>query len=60
MQEDMDVNCGGIITGEETIEHAGQRIFEKIVAVASGERTSSETYDYGNSEFVPWQIGAVT
>jgi galactarate dehydratase len=60
MQEDMDVNCGGIVTGEETIEHAGRRLFEKIVAVASGERTSSETYDYGNNEFVPWQIGAVT
>lgn len=60
MGEDMDLNCGGIVTGEDTIELAGQRIFERIVAVASGERTLSETYDYGNNEFVPWQIGAVT
>jgi len=60
MQEDMDINCGGIVTGEETIEQAGLKIFERIIAVASGERTLSETYDYGNNEFVPWQIGAVT
>jgi galactarate dehydratase len=56
----MDINCGGIVAGEDTIEQAGLRIFEKIIAVASGERTASETYDYGNNEFVPWQIGAVT
>ncbi|KXF75523.1 galactonate dehydratase [Paramesorhizobium deserti] len=60
MQEDMDINCGGIVTGEDTIEKAGERIFERIIAVASGERTLSETYDYGDNEFVPWQIGAVT
>jgi galactarate dehydratase len=29
------------------------------VSVASGERTLSEQYDYGNNEFVPWQVGAV-
>ncbi|WP_158046247.1 UxaA family hydrolase [Skermanella pratensis] len=59
MAEDMDINCGGIVTGDETIEQSGQRIFDKIVAVASGERTKSEEYDYGNNEFVPWQVGAV-
>lgn len=60
MREDMDINCGGIINGSDTIVTAGERIFEKIIAVASGERTLSETYDYGDNEFVPWQIGAVT
>ncbi len=60
MREDMDINCGGIVDGSDTIAAAGERIFEKIVAVASGERTLSETYEYGDNEFVPWQIGAVT
>ena len=60
MAEDMDVDCGGIVTGAESIEEAGQRIFERVVAVASGERTLSEGYDYGDNEFVPWHIGAVT
>ena len=60
MDEDMDINCGGIVTGEDTIETAGLRIFEEIIAVASGKRTSSEIYDYGDNEFVPWQVGAIT
>ena len=60
MRDDMDVNCGGIVTGEDTIEAAGQRIFEKIIATASGEHTLSEDFGFGDNEFVPWQIGAVT
>ncbi|NKC31831.1 UxaA family hydrolase [Falsiroseomonas selenitidurans] len=58
MAEDMDVNCGTIVTGEETIEQAGQRIFELMLRVASGERTKSESYDFGGAEFAPWVIGA--
>lgn len=60
MSEDMDINCGGIIDGSDTIAEAGTRIFERIIAVASGEKPLSEQYDYGDNEFVPWQIGAVT
>ena len=60
MSEDMDLNCGGIVDGEETVEQAGRRIFESILAVASGALTKSETFDYGNNEFVPWQIATVT
>jgi len=59
MSEDMDLNCGGIVTGDASIAEVGQEIFAKILAVASGERTFSEQYDYGNNEFVPWQVGAV-
>jgi galactarate dehydratase len=60
MEEDMDINCGGIVTGEDTIEAAGERIFREILAVASGKKTCSEVYDYGDNEFVPWQVGAIT
>ncbi|TCU19429.1 UxaA family hydrolase [Rhizobium laguerreae] len=60
MSEDMDINCGKIIDGSDSIEAAGTRIFEKIIAIASGDRTLSEGYNYGDNEFVPWQIGAVT
>ncbi len=59
MAEDMDINCGTIITGEETIEQVGERIFQKILDIASGERSLSEGLDYGDNEFVPWQVGAV-
>jgi galactarate dehydratase len=60
MQEDMDIDCGKIINGGQTVEASGEEIFEQIIAVASGEKTKSELYDYGDNEFVPWQIGAVT
>lgn len=60
MAEDMDIDCGTIITGQQNVSGAGAEIFERIVAVASGEKTKSETYDYGDNEFVPWQLGAVT
>ncbi len=59
MRDDMDVNCGTIVTGEETVEEVGRRIFDKILATASGSRTFSEQYGYGDNEFVPWQIGAI-
>lgn len=59
MQEDMDLNCGTIVTGDETVEEVGKRIFEEIIATASGKRTLSEIYNYGDNEFVPWQVGAI-
>ena len=58
MRDDMDVNCGTIVSGEESIEDVGRRIFAKILDIASGAQTLSESYDYGENEFVPWQIGA--
>lgn len=58
MQDDMDVNCGTILDGDETVQQCGRRIFELMLRVASGERTKSEGYDFGAAEFAPWVIGA--
>jgi altronate hydrolase len=57
MIDDMDINCGDILDGVP-IETKGREIFEKILKVASGERTKSELLGYGDNEYVPWQIGA--
>jgi altronate hydrolase len=57
MSEDMDINCGDVLDGV-SIEDKGREIFEKVLAVASGERSKSEELGYGSNEFVPWQIGA--
>jgi len=57
MDEDMDINCGAILDGEETVQESGERIFERILRVASGERTKSEQYDFGSAEFAPWPLG---
>ncbi len=59
MEDDMDIDCGTIVRGEESIEEVGARIFKKILDVASGERTKSELLGYGDTEFVPWRMGAM-
>lgn len=59
LSEDMDLNCGDIVTDSVSIEDKGRELFDLIVRVASGERTKSEELGFGGAEFVPWQIGAV-
>ncbi|MGP9685728.1 UxaA family hydrolase [Halomonas sp. AOP25-F1-15] len=60
MHEDMDINCGVIVDGTGSVESVGEEIFERIIAIASGDMSASESLGYGNNEFVPWLIGAVT
>jgi altronate hydrolase len=57
MLDDMDINGGEVVEGG-SLEAKGQEIFDKILAVASGEKSKSELLGYGDNEFVPWQIGA--
>ncbi|KUM28403.1 galactonate dehydratase [Mesorhizobium loti] len=58
MKDDMDINCGEILSGGESVEECGKRIFDLILRVASGERTKSEEFDFGAAEFAPWVLGA--
>lgn len=58
MVDDMDINAGVILDGV-TVEEIGRQMFEKIIAVASGEKTKSEAQDVGDEEFAPWPIGPV-
>jgi altronate hydrolase len=58
MEEDMDVNCGTIVDGSETVEQAGERIFKLILETASGKKTKSELLGFGEDEFAPWVVGA--
>lgn len=60
LEEDMDINCGGIVDGYISVADAGKKIFDILIEVASGTQSKSEQYNYGDNEFVPWQIGAVT
>ena len=59
MSEDMDVNCGTVIDGEETVEQVGKRVFELVLKTASGSSSKSELNGYGDEEFNPWQVGVV-
>jgi altronate hydrolase len=58
-QEDIDLNCGTILDGEQSVEEVGAAIFALMLATASGQRSKSETHGYGQNEFVPWQLGAI-
>jgi altronate hydrolase len=58
MEDDMDINCGTIVTGEESVQQLGERIFRQMLATASGQRTKSESFDFGAAEFAPWVLGA--
>jgi altronate hydrolase len=57
LSEDMDLDCGEILSGTCSVEEMGQRIFELMLRTASGEKTKSELLGVGDNEFVPWQIG---
>ena len=57
-EPDMDINAGKVLDGI-SLDELGQEIFEKILAVASGERTKSELAGVGEEEYNPWIIGAM-
>jgi len=59
-EEDIDLNCGSILDGERTVDELGEEIFQLMLATASGQASKSELHGYGQNEFVPWQIGAIT
>lgn len=59
MSDDMDINCGTILDGTETLPQVADRIYATILATASGQLTRSEEHGFGEEEFQPWMLGAV-
>ena len=59
MEDDMDVDCGDVVTSGTSLAAKGEAIFEAFLAAASGAPTKSEALGFGGAEFVPWQMGAV-
>jgi altronate hydrolase len=57
MADNIDINAGMIVEGKEKVQDVGQRIFEMVQRVCSGEKTKSELL--GHREFVPWRVGPV-
>jgi altronate hydrolase len=58
-EEDIDLNCGEIVDGGATVPELGERLFRLMLDTASGAKSKSEVHGYGQSEFVPWYVGAV-
>jgi altronate hydrolase len=56
MPDIIDVDAGGIISGETNIEKMGETILERVIQVASGEaRTKAEMLS--QDDFIPWKRG---
>jgi len=58
MAEDMDINCGTIPDGEQSIKDVGAIIFQEMIATASDKRTKSKEPGYGDDEFASWHVNA--
>ncbi len=55
LKDHIDMDVSSIIKGEETLEKAGQGIFQELLDVASGKATRSEILGYGMISI--WNIG---
>jgi altronate hydrolase len=56
MSDIIDIDTGGIITGETSIEKMGEEILGRVIQVASGEaRTKAELLS--QDDFIPWKRG---
>jgi len=58
-EEDIDLNCGDIADGGASVDEIGEKLFRLMLETASGTKSKSERHGYGQSEFVPWYVGAV-
>ena len=56
MPDIIDINCGTIIDGTETIPENAHRILEYIIRVASGEE-QPKAVQLGQDDFIPWKRG---
>lgn len=50
MEDDMDVDAGRILTGNDDTSTIGDEIYDQVIAVANGKHTASESL--GHQEFV--------
>jgi altronate hydrolase len=53
MSQDLDVSAGGVIDGTESITEVGERLFEHVIKVASGE-TQAKAEILKHREFQFW------
>jgi len=57
MSDDIDYDCGTVLSGAKTLPECGEGIFRLLLDTASGKKSASESNGFGDLEFVPWQLG---
>jgi altronate hydrolase len=58
-EDDIDLNCGEIADGTASVDEIAEKLFRLMLDTASGAKSKSERHGYGQSEFIPWYVGAV-
>ncbi len=56
MNDIIDIDTGGIVSGQTTIERMGEDILELVIKVASGE-TKTKAELNAQNDFIPWKRG---
>ncbi|GAB3664095.1 altronate dehydratase family protein [Echinicola sediminis] len=56
MSDIIDINTGGVISGDKSIDEMGEEILEHIIAVASGEK-KAKAMNLNQDDFIPWKRG---
>jgi len=46
LEENMDINASTIITGKETTEEVGEKLFKEIIEVCNGKLTKAESFGF--------------
>jgi altronate dehydratase large subunit len=55
MKDNIDINVSSVVQGKETVNEAGKRIFDEVIAVASGKLCKAEKL--GQRDFCIFKIG---
>jgi altronate hydrolase len=56
MPDIIDVDTGGVISGEKSIEQMGEELLDRVVQIASGE-TKTAAERLAQDDFIPWKRG---
>jgi altronate hydrolase len=56
MSDIIDIDTGGIITGEKTIDEMADEMLEFIINVASGD-IKTKAAILNQNDFIPWKRG---
>ena len=56
MADIIDIDAGGIISGEKSIQDMGEEILEFVIAIASGEK-KTKAEGLSQDDFIPWKRG---
>jgi altronate dehydratase large subunit len=55
MRDSIDFDCSAVISGGETLEKSGERLFDLLIDVSNGAETKSEIL--GQDDYSIWNVG---